>query len=240
MAEFDWIKLQNKRRQWSPNTPPPNSETCLAPKTISRCLSLTKLEPLVAEFITTGLNKADKYKLGEAPVAALSRNIEDEEKHEIALTTNREALSNYTSEYENDAQSLIKAWAELPDNEITKAAVLENGVFFIILPIYSLFGSTSLRITANSISGDEILHVQSHRKAAQLLGAKPSKQLDQLRLSTVEWLAQDIGSETDWTLDRCITNSTSLMRRGISDLLETQVAAVNAPFELKNTTLEKY
>jgi hypothetical protein len=242
MSEFSWETLNKRRRVWAPNNPPIQSETSLAPKTISRCLALTSLEPLVSAFITEGLDKADKTMLGNAAIATLQRNIEDETKHELALNQCKAALTNYSPEFEYEADQIIKAWAELPDNEITKAAVLENGVFFVVLPIYSTFGSCSLRISANSISGDEIVHVQSHRRAAQLLKAKPSKQLDNLREYTVEWLSQDIAEcrNKNWTQERCIRNSESLMKRGVSDLLETRVASVNAPFELRNTSLERY
>jgi hypothetical protein len=238
---FDWSTFASKRRAWQPNNPAPNSETSKAPLTISRCLALTALEPAVREFLQEGLDRSDMSKLGPA-ISTLRRNQEDEVKHELALTRAKHAMVDYTPAFEAEADNLISRWTELTDNPITKAAVLENGVFFIILPIYNMFGSPSLQISSNSISGDEIIHVQSHRKAAQLLGARPSKELNNLRIDTVAWISATIGEETGgkWTLERCLKNSNSLMSRGISDLLETQVGSQLAPYELAGTMIETY
>jgi hypothetical protein len=238
MELFDRIETQ--RKVWQPNNPASMSEYALWADTVSRCLALTDLEPAVAEFITEGLDSPDTEKLQPA-IRTLRRNIEDEAKHELALTRAKAAMTNYSSSFEDEAVDLIKAWKSLPDNPITTAAVLENGVFFIVLPIYSQFGGTSLRITSASISADEQLHVRSHRAAAQLLGAKPSKALNALRKHTVDWLASSlIADGASWTKDRLMRNSDSLMKRGISDLLETRVANVNAPFELSNLAMDSY
>jgi hypothetical protein len=238
---YDWNALNNRRRVWSPNSPQPNSETSSASHTISRCLALTPLEPAVRMFIQEGLDKADKAILGAA-TDVLLRNQEDEEKHELALNRAQSAMVDYTDQYEIEALQLISQWEDLPDNPITKAAVLENGVFFVILPLYNMFGGASLRVSSNSISGDEIIHVQSHRKAAQLLKARPSAALDKLRIDTVAWLSAKLDQEVGgkWTQARCLKNSDSLMTKGISDLLETRVGSQNAPYEMRSTTLETY
>jgi hypothetical protein len=229
------------RKEWQPNQPAKNSDYCLAPNTISRCLSLTPLEPLVKGFILEGLDRSDHNVLGADAIAALLRNTEDEVKHELALDNAKQSLVDYNSKFEDEALQFIKAWNLLDDHPITKAAVLENGVFFVMLPLYATFGSAALRITANSISADEVIHVQTHRAAAQLLKARPSKQLDQLRIDTVAWLSSSL-DETDgkWTKQRALKNSDSLMKRGVSDMMETAVATVLAPYELKSTSLDVY
>jgi hypothetical protein len=229
------------RKEWQPNSPSAQSDYCLAPDTISRCLALTPLEPLVKGFILDGLDRADHKLLGEDAITALLRNTEDEVKHELALDYAKKSLINYNPKFEDEALSLIQAWNLLDCHPITKAAVLENGVFFIVLPLYASFGSASLRISANSISADEVIHVQTHRAAAQILKAKPSKQLDQLRHDTVAWLSQDLKeTEGKWSQERALKNSESLMRRGVSDMIETAVATVLAPYELKSTSLDVY
>jgi hypothetical protein len=230
------------RKEWQPNNPAPNTDVTLAPDTISRCLSLSNLEPLVKQFISDGIDRQDRSVLGEGAIEALQRNMADEDKHELALTRVKQSLIDFSSTFEVEADQIINQWADLPDHPITKAAVLENGVFFIVLPLYSLFGSASLRVTANSISADEVIHVKVHRQAAKLLKAKPSTALNKLRQDTVAWLSKDLSEANDpkWTQDRCLRNSASLMTRGISDMLETQVATVMAPFEVKNTTLDVY
>lgn len=242
MNNFDWGAVESRRRIWQPNNPAANSELALAPLTISRCLSLTCLEPAVAGFITEGLDRADKFKLGDIVVKTLLDNIKDEAKHELALDRARLATANYTSKFEAEGLQLAKAWDELADDPILKTACLENGVFFVILPLYSQFGGAGLRVTSGSISGDERLHVQTHRIAARLLGTRPSLALNKLRLETIYWTGKDINELGDsrWTVDRLIANSNSLMTRGVSDLIETQVCNVNAPFELSNLTIEAY
>jgi hypothetical protein len=241
MSTLDLVLLNSRRRPWQPNTPKPNSETSKAPATISRCLALTNLEPAVATFITTGLDRQDSTRLSPEMIQTLKRNIEDEAKHEIALTNARSAMLDYNSGFEAEAEDICKEWLELSDNPIVTAAVMENSVFFLILPVYSLFGGSSLRQTAADISQDERLHVQSHRQTAMDLGVKPSKALNILRLKTVEWISQDIGELGDkWTLDRMIKNSNSLLQRGVSDLVETKSAGVLAPFEVSNTNISSY
>ena len=237
---MDWNKLESGRRAWQPNEP--ISEKSRAGATISRCLALTPLEPAVAGFISDGLSKADLKKLGEDCIHTLRLNILDEEKHELALTRAKTAMVDYNPSYEKEALELIQAWQDLPDPEIVKAAVLENSIFFLILPLYSLFGGTALSISSNSISSDERIHVASHRTAAQLLGIKPSKAMNSLRLETVRFIGADIDEEIGdrWTLERLYRNSDSLLKRGVSDLVETQASVVLAPYEINSQHFDKY
>jgi hypothetical protein len=167
--------------------------------------------------------------------------VEDEVRHEVALTRAAAALVGRV-DHSAAAEQLIREWEDLSDNPITKAAVLECGVFFVILPLYSQFGGASLRITSASISGDERLHVISHRAASQAIGARPSRALDKLRRDTVAWFSETLGYEVggNWSKDRMVANSDSLMRRGVSDLGESQVANVNAPYEISNNSIESY
>lgn len=237
---FNWDTI--KRRSWLPNNPAQNSERSSASKSISRCLALTNLEAQVQNYLTQGIDRADSSKLSTVFIENLQHNITDEDNHLIALTKAKEAMVDYTSVYDTEANQIIKAWSELPDNPITAAAVLELGVFFVILPIYAQYGGISLKITGNSISGDERNHVVIHREAAMLLGDKPSKQLKQLTKETVRFIAQDLSEETNnrWSIDRCLSNSLSLLSRGVSDMLETKAAMVNSPFEIANNKMDTY
>jgi hypothetical protein len=234
---MDLIELNSRRRSWQANSPSPNSERSEATDTISRCLALTPLEPQVALFLAEGIGK------GELPsdlVNTLWLNIEDEERHELALTRASAALIDRI-DHAVEANQIIAQWQDLPDNPITKTAVLECGVFFIILPIYAQFGTPSLRQSSNSISGDERLHVISHREAAKQLKARPSKALSDLRRDTVAWLSKSLAQETStWNQERCLRNSESLMAKGVSDILESRVAVATAPYEINNRNMEKY
>jgi hypothetical protein len=237
---MDWKALNQSRRVWSPNEP--TSERSSASRTISRCLALTPLEPAVADFIANGLSKADLSKLDPGVIETLRRNIEDEEKHELALNRAKAAMVDYDPSFEVEAQEIIQAWKDLPDPEIVKAALMENSIFFLILPAYSNFGGAALRITSNSISADERIHVISHRTAAQQLGIRPSKAINKLRKDTVEFLFSDLEEEagSKWTLDRMMKNSDNLLKRGVTDLVETAVGTVLAPFQISNSSLDKY
>jgi hypothetical protein len=240
---FDWSEIEPLRKVWTPNDPLPNSQKCKAPATISRCLALRPLEPVVKAFILEGLEKADMGRLGEGAEAVLLRNTIDEERHDIALERAWNALvTEQQILFDDEAASLIKAWQELPDNPITTAAVLENSVFFVMLPLMNRLGHTALIETSKDISADEGVHVATHRSAAMRLNAPPSKAIQSLRLDTIEYLGQDIANETDglYTIDKLIKNSNALLTRGISDFIETQVADANAPYEISNASLSGY
>jgi hypothetical protein len=240
-SSLNFTLLNSRRRPWQPNSPKPNSETSKGTETISRCLALTNLEPAVATFINSGLDRSDTTKLSPELISALKTNVQDETKHEVALLNARSAMVDYNSIYQYQANDICQKWLDLPDNPIVTAAVLENSIFFLILPIYSLFGHVSLQLTAADISQDERLHVIYHREAAMRLGVKPSKELNRLRLETVEWISQGIAELGEkWNLDRMIRNSNSLLQRGVSDLIETKAAMVAAPFELSNNSLSMY
>jgi len=242
---IDWNDISRRRVRWTENKPLVNSETCAAPRTISRGLSLTSLEPMVADLISAGITSTYKRSLNTLQVATLKRNIQDEETHERALTNAIAGLSNYLTIFEDEAKDIIKDFDSLPDHPIVKAAVLENGLFFVLLPLYRFYGSLSLTITANSISGDEIIHVQTHRAACKELGLKPSRQLLGAVRDIVAWVTQDIDTETEglsrpMTQARCLKNCQSLLTRGVSDFFEAETGVVLAPYEIASTSLDSY
>jgi hypothetical protein len=241
MSNFDWSAVTSRRRNWSVNDPKPASEKTLAPKTISRGLALTDLEISVKDFIQDGISRRDAQVLTPQIQAVLLRNVEDEDKHLIALTRAKKALTDYDDSFENEARQIIAAWNECEDHPITKAAVLELGCFFPLLGMYNMFGSVSLGISSRSISSDEMIHSTTHRVAAQLVGARPSKALNKLRLDTVAWLGENLEEETPtMTKDRLLQNSNRLIKTGKSDLVETSSYSVLAPFEINNNSFDSY
>jgi hypothetical protein len=149
-------------------------------------------------------------------------------------------MKNYDSSFESEGQEIINAWNDLDVNLILKTAILEVGVFFPLLGMYSMFGGTSLGISARSISADESIHASTHRVAAQLLGARPTKALNILRLETLDWLGTNLGEETHITKDRLIENSDRLIKTGKSDFTETQSYVVLSPYELSNSVVDSY
>jgi hypothetical protein len=184
------------------------------------------------------LDTADQVKIAPAR-ATLLRNIEDEVKHEIALNAARNATSNYDPQYESEAKEIMEAWKSLPDSPIVTTAVLETAVFQSLLVLYSRFGGISLRVTAMDISRDERIHSISHRQAAMMLGTKPSKRLNNLRIETMAWLAAELNQD-GFTLDRALRNSENLMRRGVSDYEESCAGSIICPMEISNLSLSSY
>jgi hypothetical protein len=238
---FNWSAVASRRKSWEPNDPKPLSETSRAPLTVSRGLALTALEISVKDYILDGLDRADSAALPQIVRDTLLRNVEDEtERHDPSLRNSRAAMIDYTSSFEREGQSIIDEWDALDVNPILKTAVLEVGLFFPLLGLYSLFGGTSLGISARSISADEGIHAVTHRVASQLLGARPTKALNSLRLQTLDWLGTNLEEETGMTKDRLIQNSNSLIKSGKSSMIETQVYAVLSPYEISNRNLDTY
>lgn len=235
--------LPEKRKSWAPSSPTPNSGTALAPKTIQRGLLLRALEIPVQQFILDGIERSDMNKLGEGALPALLRNTEDEDKHDLALSRCAAAqiAPKATDNLQDDARDIVAAWVNLDLHPFTKAAVLENGVFFVLLPLFNQYGFQALREASQWISQDERVHVQTHRAAAQLLKARPNKEINDLRVYTVEWLLKDLAEEVSAEIYQKYRNSSdSLMHRGLSALDQTQFASYQGFFETNRAHFAKY
>lgn len=236
-----YAQVEKKRKNWTP-VAPTQMEECVpgAADTLSRCFSLRFLEIPVKEFILDALSRKDSHILGEEGRASLLRNTLDEEKHDTALNNCVKVFADYNASYENEAMQLLKAWNEAVDHPLVKTAVLENGIFFVILPIYRQFGGSSLRTTAVDISADEVNHVQLHRYASKVMGYKPSRSLDNLRKATVDWLIDKFEVE-GYDKERFRRASDSLMYKGVTDELDfTRSYMVPAFFEKRNDQLPYY
>lgn len=239
--ELDFAKVKAARKSWTPIQPTAYEKaTEGAESVISRCLALKLLELPVKEFILDGISRDEISKIGTEGIEALLRNVQDEEKHDLALSN---CLAVYKEFDENDyreAQNITDAWVTHPDHPITKAAVLENAIFFVVLPLYRTFGGDALRMTSMDISFDEILHVRLHRHVAQVLGHRPNKSLDELRKQTVRWFLE-MFEVPGYTREQFYKASDDLMYRGITKELDfTQSFQVPAFFERATSTLPSY
>lgn len=239
-------QVNNKRKQWTPITPI-REETIYpqyegAKDTLNRALALKNLELPVKAFIEEGLSRLESDIIGLDGIETLKRNTLDEEKHDIALNNCTSVFPEYNPKYDLEANVIKKAWEEHPDFPITKTAVLENGIFFVILPLYRQYGTPSLRTTAFDISADEVGHVQSHRYAAKLSGHAPSPSLDKLRKATVDWLVSTLNIPASGVnKDTFMRISDELMYKGITPHLEnTKSYQVMAFFEKSNDVLPRY
>lgn len=236
-----YAEVNKKRKSWVPVDPKTKDIAEEGTDSLlSRCLALRVLEIPVREFILDGLSRHESQLLGQEGVDALTRNTEDEDRHDIALSNCVAAYPGYQNSYESVATQIMKAWVAHPDHPIAKAAVLENGIFFAILPLMRRFGGASLRTSSVDISADEVGHVILHRHAANTLGYGPSSSLDQLRKATIDWIAGKF-SHPQIDADRIRSASDSLMYKGVAPELEfTQSYQVPAFFERANDSLPYY
>lgn len=234
-----YSQVNSRRKSWQAISPS-SKEFLKAPKLLSKCLALRVLEMDVKKFILEGLSKPEASIIGEEGINCLMRNTEDEDRHDLALNNCVKILGNYDPQYENEAKLIAKAWELHPDHTIAKAAALENGVFFLMLPLLRRYGSPSVITTAVDISADEVGHVQSHRYAATQMSQKVSKSLDKLRKDTVAWIVDDFNQD-NLDINVLMRASDNLMYKGIAPELEfSQSYNVPAFFENRNDSLPYY
>ena len=233
-----YIKLQNRKRTWTPVQPTKGVLKEGAEETIKRALAIRHMELPVGEFISQGLEK-------EVPQAArtlLESNVQDEIKHDLALGFIVDAHgADLQSELE--AKRLRDAWIGHPDHTITKALVAERAIFFVLLPFFRFTGDPALRTVSADISRDEQIHVATNSLVCAELGLVPSNSLDKLRKATINWIMQPLGSNSDKYLDKkfWLDSSDRLMYDGKApQLSETQAARMPAFFEHSNVNLPQY
>ncbi|NER97433.1 MAG: hypothetical protein F6J86_26900 [Symploca sp. SIO1B1] len=238
-------KLESRRRDWtlSPEATPEQAAPAAEYgdiETIGRILALRVLEIPVKEFILDGIERPDRYKLTLQGVLSLQRNTLDEDNHDKTLNAVAKKYEHYGIDHSYIASEIRKTWVEFPSHPILKAAVLENGVFFTMLPFMRKYGGNSLNSSAWNISQDEAIHVASHRTAANLLGLKLDKQLDDLRKLTVEWIFQDSSKGADFYLNRSdnlISSGKASANFGPVDSDEGGNYTVDAFYETSNSDL---
>lgn len=211
-----------------------------AEETLMKALALRHLELPVKELLEQGLQKD----LPSTPgvVEALLSNQADEERHDQAL--NYIAAAHGTDEKaEKEVLNILKAWMEHPAHPIHKASVLESSVFFVILPFFRHNGDMGMRTVAFDISGDERTHTVIHGLVAKELGEKKSESLNKLRFATVNWLFENLGSNSNEKLDKdyWLRCSDRLFHTGKApELAQTRASRMPSFFEAANYDLPSY
>lgn len=229
-------KLLSRKRSWTPvqveaGTFVPGSE-----EAILRALSLRNLEIPVGNFIEDAMKK--DYPI-EAKELLLS-NVQDEEKHDLALDYIARA---HKLEDIPEAGRIQKAWIEAPEHPVLKAMVLERSVFFVLLPFFRWNGDAGCRTVSADISRDEQVHVATNSLICKELGIQVTQNLDKLRKATVAWIMQPLGSNKNPYIDRdfWIKQSDSLLYNGKAEgLIATRRARMPAFFEHSNVNLPEY
>ena len=229
-----------QKRPWiptvgSPDPVRPGAELCLR-----RCLALRVLELDVADWLEAELAATP---LPEPVVQALRSNQADETRHDQVLNLAAQAYGWAGSADDHTASQLRQEWLAHPDHPITKAAVLESSVFFVLLPLLRRFGGVTLRVVARDISGDETVHAAVNRQLSADLGYRYAPSLARLRRRTVEWMVGPLAvSDDPWgTPGFWLEASDSLLERGLApQLRDTRRASVTAFFEIPNDRLPRY
>lgn len=236
-----YIQLTQRKRAWEPQAVTRGHVKDEVYPTIYRGLALRSLELPVAGFLNDAMRR-DLPTAYSGVREALESNVRDEERHDRAFELVVKAHGTDTKA-EKEGQNILKAWLELDEHPVLKAAILERSVFFVLLPIYRFLGDLGLRTTAADISADEATHVAVHSMVAKELGLRPSQALNRLRRATVAWVVDPLGSSENKYEDKdfWLAQSDSLFSRGQAPgLAETRRSRMPAFFEGANTDLPQY
>ena len=240
-AETPYIHLHQRKRTWTPVQVSAGTLLDGGEEVIQRALSLRCLEIPVGDFISEAM-KGDLPDVKGCKELLIS-NVQDEEKHDIALNFAAEA-HQIPVRFEKEAERIKKAWLELDRHPVLKAVVLERSVFFVLLPIFRFLGDTGLRTTSADISRDEQTHVAANTLVCEDLGLKSDKELNKLRRATVAWVLQSLkgeSSEKHLSHNFWMASSDSLYSRGKAEgLLSTRASRMPAFFETNNVNLPQY
>ena len=233
--------LMSKKKNWTPTigTPSPVAEG--SEETIGKALALRSLEIPVGDWIYT-TNKRESNRLTDDQLALLDSNIEDEYKHDEALNLAANAYKLTTPEMEKEAKIITDEWLEHGDHPLVKAWVIENSVFFVILPIFRMLGGAGLRLVSTDISNDESIHVATNRYLSKELGYTYSPSLDALRRKTVAWVVDSLDAPGKYGLgDFWLKSSDDLLLSGKApQLADSKAYVMPAFFEHHNQNLPVY
>jgi len=232
-------KLLNRKRTWTPVQTTAGQLVEGAEETIYRALAIRHMELPVGDFI----HEALKNEVPEMARDLLLSNIQDEEKHDLALGYIANAIG-VDETAEDEAKKLRDAWVAHPDHTVLKAMVAERAIFFVLLPFFRFNGDAGLRTVSADISRDEQVHVATNSLVCRELGLDWSPSLDKLRKATINWVMQPLSSANpNKYLNKkfWLDASDRLMYEGKApELSETKRARMPAFFEHANPNLPQY
>ena len=243
-AATPYIHLHQRKRTWTPVEVSAGQLLSGGEEVVQRALALRCLEIPVGDFLTEAM-KGDLPQGIEAEGCRelLLSNVQDEEKHDIALNYAAKA-HKVSPRFEAEAERIKNAWLELDRHPVLKAVVLERSVFFVLLPIFRFLGDTGLRTTSADISRDEQTHVAANTLVCQALDLKTDKTINNLRRATVSWVLQSLGGESHHkhlSSNFWLGCSDSLYSTGKAlGLIETRASRMPAFFETNNINLPQY
>jgi hypothetical protein len=231
-------KLFNRKRTWTPVQTTAGKLNEGSEEAIFRALAMRHMELPVGDFISEALS--------EVPALSadlLRSNVQDEEKHDLALGYIANAIGTDT-QAEEEAKRLRDAWTAHPDHTVLKALVAERAIFFVLLPFFRFNGDAGLRTVSADISRDEQVHVATNSLVCRELGLDISPSLDKLRKATINWVMQPLSaSNPNKYLNKkfWLDQSDALMYQGKApELSDTKRARMPAFFEHANPNLPQY
>jgi len=240
-AETPYIHLHERKRTWTPVAVNAGQLLPGGEEVIQRALALRCLEIPVGDFIQEAMK-------GDLPdekgcIELLKSNVEDEEKHDIALNY-AAAAHKVPDTLEAEAQKICKAWLELDRHPVLKAVILERSIFFVLLPIFRFLGDTGLRTTSADISRDEQTHVAANSLVCSAMGLTSDKTINSMRRATMRWVLDPLQAEADnrrLSSNFWLDCSDSLYSSGKAQgLIETRASRMPAFFETNNVNLPQY
>jgi hypothetical protein len=243
-AATPYLHLHQRKRTWTPVQVSAGQLLSGGEEVIQRALALRCLEIPVGDFISEAM-KGDLPQgiESEGCRELLLSNVQDEEKHDIALNYAAE-VHKVPTQFEKEAAHICKTWLELDRHPVLKAVVLERSVFFVLLPIFRFLGDTGLRTTSADISRDEQTHVAANTLVCQALELKTDKTINNLRRATVNWVLQSLNGEDSHrhlSSNFWLNQSDSLYETGKAlGLTDTRASRMPAFFETANQNLPQY
>lgn len=243
-AATPYLHLHQRKRTWTPVEVSAGQLLDGGEEVIKRALALRCLEIPVGDFITEAMKRdLPQGSDAEGCRELLLSNVEDEEKHDIALNF-AAAAHGVPDRFEKEAQHICKTWLELDRHPVLKAVVLERSVFFVLLPIFRFLGDTGLRTTSADISRDEQTHVAANTLVCQALDLKTDKTINNLRRATINWVLQPLqakGSHRHLSSEFWMTCSDNLYSKGkAAELMDTRASRMPAFFETNAVNLPQY
>jgi len=185
----DLQSYQDKRRfpNWQPKKPETQRITNGNDAIVQRCLHFLPLELQVGDWCTT------QQELPPGVQEFLTRNAEDESKHDIVL----KMLADYycVGDISDEANRLLDQWRALDCNPVLAAYTLEMGVFFSILPTLIKHGDVYAATVAQWINDDERVHVETNLRIIRELKLKITKELAALVYNTVVYIYSPLGAD---------------------------------------------
>lgn len=240
VTKSPYLETITKKRPWQAVPVSKGKVVDGSEATLFKALALRHLEIPVKVFLQEGLER--ELPATHGVTEALLSNMEDEERHDQALSYVA-AAHGVDEKAEREVKNILKVWNEHPAHPVHKASILERSIFFVALPFFRQNGDIGMRTVSADISRDERVHTAIHGMVAKELGEEDSQSLNRLRTATAAWLFEDLKANENRWLDKdfWMRQSEALFFTGKApEMAETRRSRQIAFFESSNVDLPSY